>query len=482
VITSIHNKRVAKAARLKKRAMRENDRLFLVEGAQAVREALATPGVVRELFYTHKAREEPGPPGRRSGDVLKAATRWRVEALPVSPEVMAHLTSTVTPQGLVAVANFVDVPLQTVMGGEGCIPLLVEVRDPGNAGTILRSADAAGAEGAVFTRSSVDVYNSKTVRATAGSLFHVPVVREIEATEAVEAFRAAGVRILAASANGLTSVYETDLRGPVAVMFGNEARGLAPEVESLADGTVRVPIAGAAESLNLAAAASVILFESARQRFGGESLADIVAGAAHDVRSPMTALRGFAATLLSHWDRLDDSQRRMMLEGLAHDAARMEVIVSQLVDAARLRSGSLRLAPVPTELLEATRTMAEEWSGWSGFDLEVSGERATALVDPAKLRSMLLAMIESAQWWGEEGPVEIIVGAPGEPTVRVRRRGTELDASGATALFRPRPPGSRGGSKVGLYVAKGLAEAQAGRLESDTRDGIAFTLTLPSAG
>ena len=125
--------------------------------------------------------------------------------------------------------------------------------------------------------------------------------------------------------------------------------------------------------------------------------------------------------------------------------------------------------------------MAEEWSGWSGFDLEVSGEPATAMVDPAKLRSMLLAMIESAQWWGEEGPVEIIVSAPGEPTVRVRRRGTELDAAGATALFRPRPPGSRGGSKVGLYVAKGLAEAQAGQLESDTRDGIAFTLTLPSA-
>ena len=480
MITSIHNKRVSSAARLKKRAMREKDRRFLVEGAQAVSEALATPGAVVELFHT-LTEPNDGSSHVRSADVMEAATRAGVEIVSVSPEVMAHLTSTVTPQGLVAVATFVDVPLEVVIPSEGCIAVLVEVRDPGNAGTILRSADAAGAEAAVFTRSSVDVYNSKTVRATAGSLFHVPVVREIEAAEAVVRLRGAGVRILAASADGRTSVYEADLKGSVAVMFGNEAKGLPPEIESLADDTIRVPIAGAAESLNLAAAASVILFESARQRQGGASLADVVAGAAHDIRSPITALRGFAGTLLTHWDRLDDSQRHTILEGLATDAARMEVIVSQLVDAARLRSGSLRLDPIPTDLLEAARSLGREWSGWSGFELEVTGETATALVDPAKLRSILLAMVESAQWWGEEGPIRIVVKSGAAPTVRVSRRGTEIDVAGADALFHPRPPGSKGGSKVGLYVAKGLAEAHGGALEADTRGGIALSLILPAA-
>jgi TrmH family RNA methyltransferase len=480
VITSIHNKRVARAARLKKRAMREKDRLFLVEGSQAVLEALASPGTVRDLFYS-ATEDAAGPPADRLDEVLKAARKAGVVENAVSDEVMAHLTSTVTPQGLVAVAAFVDVPLPSVLQGSGCVPVLVEVRDPGNAGTILRSADAAAAEAVVFTRSSVDVYNSKTVRATAGSLFHIPVVREVDAVEAIAAFREGGARILAASAEGRTTVYDADLKGPVVVVFGNEARGLPAEVEAMADDTVRVPIAGAAESLNLAAAASVILFESARQRFGSDSIADIVAGAAHDIRSPVTALRGFAGTLLSHWDRLDDSQRRLMLEGLVHDATRMEILVAQLVDAARLRSGSLRLEPVATDLLEAARRLGEELSGWSTWELDVSGEPVVALVDPAKLRSMIMAMVESAQWWGEQGPVLISVSGDAEANLRVWRSGTELDAQGALALFRARVPGSGAGSKIGLFVAKGLAKAHRGRLDADTEGGIGLTLTLPRA-
>ena len=480
VITSIHNKRIAKAARLKKRAMRETDRLFLVEGAQAVLEALAVPGAVTQLFYAGDERGA-GRAGERLEEVLAAAKASGVDAESVSSEVMAHLTSTVTPQGLVAVARFVDVPLGSVTGADGCVAVLVEVRDPGNAGTILRSADAAGAEGVVFTRSSVDMYNSKTVRATAGSLFHVPVVREVEVEETVAAFRAAGVRVLAASADGRRSVYEADLKGRIAVLFGNEAQGLPSNVEALADDTVRVPIAGAAESLNLAAAATMVLFESARQRSGGDPLAQVVAGAAHDIRSPMTALRGFAGTLLSHWDRLDDGQRRTMLEGLVNDAVRMEVIVSQLVDAARLGSGSLSLEPVATDLLDAACRLGEEVSAWGGWELEVSGESVVASVDQQKLRSMLAAMIESAQWWGEEGPIRITVRGGGAPALRVWRSGTALDERAAKELFRPRAPGSEAGSKVGLFVARGLAEAHGGRLDADVEGGIGFTLTLPPA-
>ena len=124
------------------------------------------------------------------------------------------------------------------------MPVLVEVRDPGNAGTVLRSADASGAGAVVFTRGSVDVYNPKTVRATAGSLFHLPVVREADLEETLSVLRARGFAVLAADAEGPGSVFETDLSGPVAVLFGNEAHGLSPEVRALADATVRVPITG----------------------------------------------------------------------------------------------------------------------------------------------------------------------------------------------------------------------------------------------
>jgi RNA methyltransferase, TrmH family len=476
MITSTQNKRVVQAARLKKRAMREKDRCFLVEGVQGVAEALGSEGVVREIFHTGAA--EP-----RLEVVLRAAEGQGVPVRPVTADVMAHLTSTVTPQGVVAVARFVDVLLGEALLGASCVPILVEVRDPGNAGTILRSADASGADAVVFTRSSVDVYNQKTVRATAGSLFHVPVVREVDPAKAVTELRAGGFTVLAAAADGQDSLYDVDLSRPTAVMFGNEAKGLAADAVAMADRTVRVPIAGRAESLNLAAAATLVLFEAARQRSGGDSdvLAQIVAGAAHDIRSPLTAMKGFGSTLATKWDRLDEEQRRMMLDGIVHDAGRMEVVVSQLVDAARIRSGRLELGPVPTDLLDVARDVGAGVGPWNPVEVAVLGESATALVDPKRLGIMLLALIEGVQWFGEEGPVRIETRAGARPSVRVFRAVTQLDREGAEALFRPRAPGTGGGSKVGLFVAKGLAEAQGGTLEVDTEGGLSFTLTLRPA-
>ncbi len=258
-ITSLHNRHVVDAVRLKKRAMREHDRRFLVEGARGVLEALRDPEEVRSLFVRDTGDE-------RVGRVAAVAREAGIPVHAVSEPVMGHLTSTVTPQGIVAVCSFVDVPLSALRHADGCVAVLAEVRDPGNAGTILRSADAAGSAGVVFSRSSVDVYNPKAVRASAGSLFHVPVVRELDLAHVVDGLRATGRRVVGASADGRTAVYDTDLAGPVAVVFGNEAHGLADDLRSLLDDTIRVPIRGAAESLNLAAAATIVLFEAARQR------------------------------------------------------------------------------------------------------------------------------------------------------------------------------------------------------------------------
>jgi RNA methyltransferase, TrmH family len=485
MITSIHNRKVAAALRLKKRAMREKDRRFLVEGLQAVQEALRSQAALHELFYVSRPEDRLEP-------LIHQATDRGVACHPVSEEVMATLTSTVTPQGMVAVAEFLDVPLPTVLQVSTCIPVLVEVRDPGNAGTILRSADASGAAAVVFTSSSVDVYNPKTVRATAGSLFHLPVVREATVQDAVAEFRGRGFSVYAADAEGRESIYDTDLTGPAAILFGNEAHGLSSEVAALADATVRVPIAGRAESLNLAAAATLVLFESARQRAGGpagsssiasgDSLANIVAGAAHDIRSPLTALGGFASTLMSRWDRLNDEQKLQMLEGIVHDAARMNIVITQLVDAARLEMGSLGLAPVPTDLDEAVKGVVDEVSKWATFDIEMTAgmEGIQAAVDRARLRTIVLAVIEAANWWGEEGPVQLETAGP-PPSIRARRAGTSLTLEEAEALLRPRAPGTGGGSKAGMFVAKGLVEAHGGRLDVDVEDGITFRVTLPSA-
>jgi signal transduction histidine kinase len=275
-----------------------------------------------------------------------------------------------------------------------------------------------------------------------------------------------------------------DLSGPTAVLFGNEARGLPGEALALADASVRVPISGRTESLNLAAAATLVMFEAARQRTPRrpDRLADIVAGAAHDIRSPLTAVKGFSLTLLSKWDRLEDPDRRMMLDGIAHDAVRMEVVISQLVDAARLLSGTLELASVPTDLLEAAGKAQADMNRWEQAEVSVGGEPTIALADPARLRTMLLAMVESAQWFGERGPVMIEVSREPSPTVRVWREGSAVPAAEADRLFVPRAPGTGGGSKVGLFVAEGLAEAQGGTLEAEAGERLTFTLTLPAPG
>ena len=202
MLTSLKNPKVAAAARLKKRAFREEDRRFLVEGVQAVGEALDEPGRLGSLFTTDGL--DP---------LAIRALQTGVEVHEVTDDVMAKLTSTVTPQGVVGTAAFLDVGLDE-LPEDGCLTLLHEVRDPGNAGTVLRSADAAGAGGVVFTATSVDVYNPKTVRAAAGSHFHLPIVRGVETADAIAAVRARGYRVLAMATEGADDLYAPTCPGP----------------------------------------------------------------------------------------------------------------------------------------------------------------------------------------------------------------------------------------------------------------------------
>lgn len=264
-------KRVAAARRLAKRAYRSADRRFLAEGPQAVREALALesarPGAVLEVFATADAAQ-------RHPDLLAAARGSGLPVHAIGDESMASIAQTVTPQGVVAVCSFLDVPLDVGAAAARLVAVLAHVRDPGNAGTVIRAADAAGADAVVLTDASVDPYNGKCVRASAGSLFHLPVSTGVPVAEAVRVLRASGLQVVAADGSGEDlDAFDAagGLAGPTAWIFGNEAWGLPPETLALADAVVRVPIHGAAESLNLASAAAVCLYASARahRRPGG---------------------------------------------------------------------------------------------------------------------------------------------------------------------------------------------------------------------
>ncbi len=266
--TSVRSPRLKAARRLTKRALRQRARAFLAEGPQAVTEAFHSGAPVSELFVTAEARA-------RHAGLVAEMTQAGVPVHAVSGEVMAELAQTVTPQGLLAVCGFVDVPLaQALSDGPDAaaappalVAVLASVRDPGNAGTVLRAADAAGAGAVLFSDASVDPYNGKAVRASAGSLFHLPLVAGVRLEPAVSALRAAGLRVLAADARGgrtLDDLTPGELAAPTAWIFGNEAWGMPEPVLALADESVAVPIYGKAESLNLATAAAVCLYASAR--------------------------------------------------------------------------------------------------------------------------------------------------------------------------------------------------------------------------
>ena len=472
MITSVRNPKVAAALKLHKRAFRDRDRVFLVEGMGAIEEALVPPDGVTTLLCN-----DPSHP------LVERARRSSVDVVHVSEELMARLTGTVTPQGLVAVARYVDVPMDRLGPDVGCVALLHAVRDPGNAGTVLRSVDAAGAGAVLFSEESVDVYNAKTVRASAGSLFHVPVARDVETTNAIEALRARGAKVLAMDASAESDLYELDLTDPVAFVFGNEAWGLPDEIARLADVGVRIPIAGRAESINLAAAATVCVFEWARQQREGRRavLETLIAAAAHDIRTPLTAMKGFGHSLSTRWDHMTAEQRDLMLQGIVVDADRMNTIVRQLVDAARLTAGRLELFPERTDVGELVRRVAASLERnpdhpsvvWEGGDV-------VAFVDADRLEAVVEAFVESLVWWTSEGPVRVSASLErGRLVLDACRDRTELTQADAKRLFRPRAPGTGAGSKMGLFVALGVAEAQGGTVEARVGGSLCFRFEVP---
>ncbi|MFI9488384.1 TrmH family RNA methyltransferase [Promicromonospora sp. NPDC052451] len=266
--------RVRQVRALSGRSARSRHGQFLVEGPQGVREAVRhVPGSVRDVYLTPAAASryaEIVADVRAAGLFLHIGTAEVLDAM--SPDAQGVL-AVVRPAGLT-----VDEALAARDPARAGRPLLVAVlaavRDPGNAGTVIRAADAAGADLVVLAGESVDVHNPKVVRSTAGSLFHLPVVTGVTLEDALAALRAAGCHVLAADGVGPLDLDELlddagsgaapDLAGPTAWVFGNEAWGLPEADRALADAVVRVPIRGRAESLNLATAATVCLYASSR--------------------------------------------------------------------------------------------------------------------------------------------------------------------------------------------------------------------------
>jgi TrmH family RNA methyltransferase len=260
VVTSTTNSAVKAARKLATRRGRVRADAFLVEGPQAVGEAF---GCLRQLFVAPRAVAH-------ERQLVDGAARSGIDVVHVTEDVLARIANTVAPQGMVGVATLPKYDLADVLEAATLLVVGVGIADPGNVGAIIRTADAAGADAVVLTTGSVDARNPKAVRASAGSLFHLPVLSDIDFDVVVAGCHERALSLVATHPRAQVVHTEVDLRVPVALVFGNEAHGLASEVLGVCDIAVRVPLhqrAGAsAESLNLAATVAIVTYEVVRQR------------------------------------------------------------------------------------------------------------------------------------------------------------------------------------------------------------------------
>ncbi len=251
------HKRVQRVRRLlAQHSYRQAERAFVVEGAKLVGEALRAGAAMEGVYVAPEGRSDP---------VVEEAARAGVRTFLLAPDVIQRVTDTVSPQPVLAVAAQADVPLAALEGAEPLV-VCVDVRDPGNLGTVLRTAEAAGAAGVICCDGTVDVYNPKCVRASAGAVFHVRLVAGGDPVEVLERVRTWGVRRFGTEAGRGTPYHQVDFETPTALVVGNEAHGLPDSLAGGIDEWVTIPMAGRAESLNVGMATAVLCFEAARQR------------------------------------------------------------------------------------------------------------------------------------------------------------------------------------------------------------------------
>jgi len=260
------HKRVQRLRKLVQRhTARQSERAFVIDSLKVLDAALDAGAAIESLYLPPPG--EPGPAGAAVNPVVERALAAGIRASDLGPGVLERVAGTVSPQPVLAVAPYLDVPLEALRDSD-LVVVCVDVRDPGNLGTVLRTAEAAGVGGVICCDGTVDVYNPKCVRASAGSLFHVRVVAGGEPEEVLATLGEWGLRRVATRPTGGQAYHRCDLSRPTAIVLGNEASGLPAGLDALVDETVTIPMAGRGESLNVGMAAAVLCFEAARQRAG----------------------------------------------------------------------------------------------------------------------------------------------------------------------------------------------------------------------
>lgn len=253
-IESKNNNLFKEIKKLKEKKHRIKSNKYLIEGLRFVEEAIKSKVSIDSIIFTESFKE-------KNPDLFLKINE-NIKLIQMNEALLKQLCSTENPQGIVGVINMQNKELKS---GE-LVVLVDKVQDPGNMGTIIRSAHAAGAAGIVMTKGTVDIYNDKTLRSTMGSIFYIPIVED-DSLDFVKSLKKEGYKLVVSSLQGKNNFFEENLQGKVMIAVGNEGNGVSEEVYDIADIKVKIPMPGEAESLNVAVATSIMIYEKIRQSF-----------------------------------------------------------------------------------------------------------------------------------------------------------------------------------------------------------------------
>jgi TrmH family RNA methyltransferase len=260
VITSNKNQILKETKSLKLKKSRDDRNQFFIEGTRIFEEALASNCRVSSVFFSETFSESDYAKGLQKEPRLK-----NVPIHIVADKIFDEISDTENPQGILCVIDKIIWNDKEILQGSEFFILLESIQDPGNMGTIIRTADAAGADAIILSKKCVDIYNPKVLRATMGSVFHIPILLDVDTTQTINVLKDAGVKVFASHLEAKKEYFEVNLTGKIAVIIGNEANGISEEVAVLADELIKIPMPGDAESLNASVAAAIIAFERVRQ-------------------------------------------------------------------------------------------------------------------------------------------------------------------------------------------------------------------------
>ncbi|HBZ6547254.1 TPA: RNA methyltransferase [Clostridium perfringens] len=253
-IESKNNNLFKEIKKLKEKKHRIKSNKYLIEGLRFVEEAIKSKVSIDSIIFTESFKE-------KNPDLFLKINE-NIKLIQMNETLLKQLCSTENPQGIVGVINMQNKELKS---GE-LVVLVDKVQDPGNMGTIIRTAHAAGAAGIVMTKGTVDIYNDKTLRSTMGSIFYIPIVED-NSLDFVKSLKKEGYKLVVSSLQGKNNFFEENLQGKVMTAVGNEGNGVSDEVYDIADIKVKIPMPGEAESLNVAVATSIMIYEKIRQSF-----------------------------------------------------------------------------------------------------------------------------------------------------------------------------------------------------------------------